>query len=182
MAISAENRLKFSGRFGDHAIVMFGSGAGPKFLRVWRIRNVVLVTRVLPSMPCPPKDRLPTCRDHRQKFVVFGRSKMSNNAKFNHEIINNFCTSVSVMVLLFKSVRHKYRKIHQCVQSSWLLHLVLYGSEITKIGPLYGFRKFLQDGKYQTIVTCHLFHFCRAWICSTSSFLFGGLTLHSFRK
>lgn len=56
MEYLAQNSLNFFGNRLDQSTVKLGSGAGPIFANVCNIRNDVLVTKVLPSMPIPPTD------------------------------------------------------------------------------------------------------------------------------
>ena len=53
---SAQKSLKLLGSLVDQRTVIFGSGAGPKFISVYNIRYEFLVTKVLPSIPIPPMD------------------------------------------------------------------------------------------------------------------------------
>ena len=54
--IFAQYFFQACGSLSDQSTVRFGSGAGPRFSRVWSILKQVLVTRVRPSMPIPPSE------------------------------------------------------------------------------------------------------------------------------
>ena len=54
MEISAQKVLKSLGSLRDQSTVRLGSGAGPRFSSVCRMRKLFLVTSVLPSVPMPP--------------------------------------------------------------------------------------------------------------------------------
>ena len=99
-----------SGNLSDHKTVIFGSGAGPKFIKVWRYLNEFLVTNGLPFTPIPPIPSVTQVGSPANKSLYSGVLKCLTNLNF---IINwsiNSWASNSVKVPALRSLSMKISK------------------------------------------------------------------------
>ena len=92
------------GRLTDHKTVKFGSGAAPKFSRVWRILNEFLVTIVLPSILIPPMLSVTQTGSPENNSLYSGALKKRTILSFITNWSISSWTSSSVINPAFKSL------------------------------------------------------------------------------
>ena len=104
MEVFAQNFLKFNGSLVDHSTVRFGSGAGPRLVRVCRKRKDILVTMWRPSMPTPPMDSVTQTGSPENRSLYSGvRANLIRRSFMMKWSMNSWICS-SVKVPSFKSL------------------------------------------------------------------------------
>ena len=82
--------LKFSGKRSDHRTVRFGSGAGPKLIRVCKKRKDIFVTMWRPSLHIPPMDSVTQVGSPLNSSSYSGGSQEADHSQLHNKVVNKF--------------------------------------------------------------------------------------------